>query len=82
MSSSQPTTASGSRRQRRSRSTLRRRATGLVVLMLASVGAGFLAVVINAVTVMCRTVNARTGDREGGTTNGCQSEQGWQRLAF
>jgi len=64
MSSSQPTTASGSRRQRRSRSTLRRRATGLVVLMLASVGAGFLAVVINAVTVICRTVNARTGEQE------------------
>ncbi len=41
-----PTTASGSRRQRRSRSTLRRRATGLVVLMLALVGAGFLAAAI------------------------------------
>jgi len=58
-------TLTPARRQRRSRSKLRRRATGLVVLMLALVGAGILASVITPTPQVAVAQDQPAQAREG-----------------
>ena len=64
MSHSEPATPA-SRRARKSRSKLRRRATGLVVLMLALVGAGLLASVITPTPQVAVAQDQPAQAREG-----------------